>query len=227
MESGSGARHARLRQVDCWLFDMDNTLYPARSSLFPQIDRRMEAFVGRLLGLDSAAARAVQKRYFHEYGTTLRGLMAHHGVDPDEFLADVHDVDTSMLAPNPRLADLISRLPGRKMVFTNADRPYAERVLQQLGLIDCFEAIHDIHATEYWPKPNPKAYDSACRTMDIDPKRAFFVDDMAHNLQPAHAIGMVTGWVDNGSERGDHGYASAHIDYEMRDLADWLEGVLL
>jgi putative hydrolase of the HAD superfamily len=216
----------RLAQVDCWLFDMDNTLYPASSSLFPQIDLRMQAFVGRLLGLDASAARVVQKRYFHEYGTTLRGLMVHHGVDPQAFLDDVHDVDVSALEPNARLGELITRLPGRKIVFTNADRPYAERVLARIGVADCFDAIHDIQATQYWPKPNALAYESACRDLAIDPARAFFVDDMAHNLHPAKALGMVTAWVDNGSERGAHGYARDFIDFEMPELTDWLGGLL-
>lgn len=218
---------AEIADVDCWLFDMDNTLYPAKSSLFPQIDVRMQAFVGRLLGIDAAAARAVQKSYFHEYGTTLRGLMAHHGVDPAAFLAEVHDVDMSVLEPNPRLARQLARLPGRRILFTNADAAYAQRVLARLGIAGLFDAIHDICAADYCPKPDAAAYASACRTFGIDPARAFFVDDMAHNLPPAKALGMVTGWVDNGSERGSHGYAPDQIDYEMPDLTDWLETLAL
>lgn len=206
---------------------MDNTLYPAASSLFPQIDVRMQAFVGRLLGLDAAAARDVQKRYFQRYGTTLRGLMTHHGVDPERFLADVHDVDMSVLEPNPRLARQLARLPGRRIVFTNADAAYAMRVLERLGIAGLFDAIHDIRAAGYCPKPDAAAYASACRAHAIAPGRALFVDDMAHNLPPAKALGMRTGWVDNGSERGADGYAPAHIDYEMPDLTDWLETLVL
>ncbi|MFN7175529.1 MAG: pyrimidine 5'-nucleotidase, partial [Thermaurantiacus sp.] len=125
---------------------MDNTLYPAAANLFAQIDVRMEAFVGRLLGLGRAEARAVQKRYFHEHGTTLRGLMLSHGVEPREFLDFVHDIDVSVLTPDAALSDALSRLPGRKLVFTNGDLPYAERVLDQLGILKCFDAIFDIHA---------------------------------------------------------------------------------
>ena len=213
----------RLAQVDCWLFDMDNTLYPARANLFAQIHLKMEAYVGRLLGLGREEARIVQKRYFHEHGTTLRGLMLSHGVDPYEFLADVHDIDASVLEPDYRLAAALQRLPGRRIVFTNGDLPYAEKVLQAVGILDCFAAIHDIHAMEYHCKPDPRAYQGVCDRHGIDPSRAFFVDDMAHNLKPAHALGMVTGWVNNGSERGDHGHSPDFIDHELADLTDWLE----
>jgi putative hydrolase of the HAD superfamily len=213
----------RLAHVNCWLFDMDNTLYQASVNLFAQIDRKMEAYVGRLLGLGREEARAVQKRYFHEHGTTLRGLMLSHGVDPHDFLADVHDIDMSVLDLSPRLEKALKRLPGRRLVFTNGDVPYATRVLGALGILDCFEAIHDIHAMAYHPKPDPRAYRGLCDLHGVDPARAFFVDDMAHNLQPAHALGMVTGWVNNGSERGDHGHSPDFIDFEISDLTDWLE----
>lgn len=213
----------RLAGVNSWLFDMDNSLYQASANLFSQIDRKMEAYVGELLGLGREDARAVQKRYFHEHGTTLKGLMLSHGVDPYHFLAAVHDIDTSVLDVNPRLHASLMRLPGRRIVFTNGDQPYAERVLTALGILDCFEDIHDIHAMAYQPKPDPRAYSGLCAAHGVDPARAFFVDDMAHNLKPAHALGMVTGWVNNGSERGDHGHSPDFIDYEIADLTDWLE----
>jgi len=210
-------------RVATWLFDMDNTLYPARANLFAQIDVRMEAYVGRLLGLGRDAARAVQKRYFHEHGTTLRGLMLSHGVDPHDFLSFVHDIDMSVLDPDPRLAAALDRLPGRKIVFTNGDRPYAERVLSAIGILDRFEAIHDIHAMAYHPKPDPRAYADLVAAHGIEPATALFADDMAHNLRPAHALGMQTAWVNNGSERGAHGHQPDFITHELADLTDWLE----
>ena len=213
----------RLAGVNSWLFDMDNSLYQASANLFAQIDRKMEAYVAELLGLGLGEARVLQKRYFHEHGTTLKGLMLSHQVDPYHFLAAVHDIDTSVLDLNPRLHAALMRLPGRRIVFTNGDRPYAERVLTALGILDCFEDIHDIHAMAYQPKPDPRAYSGLCAAHGVDPARAFFVDDMAHNLKPAHALGMVTGWVNNGSERGDHGHSPDFIDYEIADLTDWLE----
>ena len=214
-----------LAAIDAWIFDLDNTLYPASASLFPQIDARMGAYIQRLLGVDKDEAWRVQKGFFHSHGMTLPGLMAHHGVDPRDFLADVHDVDVGVVAPHPELADLIARLPGRKFVFTNADAPYAARVLAQLGLSESFDALHDIHALEYVPKPQPSAYAGLCAAYDIDPARAVFVEDMARNLVPAKAIGMTTVWIDNGSEQGPDERRD-HIDFTITDVASWLTGVV-
>ena len=211
--------------IDSWIFDLDNTLYPASASLFPQIDRRMGAYIQRLLQVDPAEAHRIQKGFFHSHGMTLPGLMAEHGVDPHEFLADVHDVDVDVVAPHPELADLIARLPGRKFVFTNADAPYAERVLARLGLSDSFDALHDIHALGYVPKPQTPAYVHMCAAHGIDPMRAVFVEDMARNLAPAKTIGMTTVWIDNGSEQGP-GDARDHIDHIIPDVGSWLADVV-
>lgn len=219
----NGWRHRLRTGIDTWLFDMDNSLYPARANLFAQIDVRMAAYVGRLLGLDAAGARMVQKRYFHQHGTTLRGLMLSHDVDPADFLADVHAIDMSVLDRDERLAAALAKLPGRRIVFTNGDADYARRVLDAIGILDRFDAIHDVVAMDYHPKPDPRAYAGLCDRHGIDPARAFFADDMAHNLKPAHAMGMATLWVNNGSERGDHGHSPDFVDDETDDLTDWLE----
>jgi putative hydrolase of the HAD superfamily len=214
-----------LGHVRHWIFDLDNTLYPAHSSLFPQIDARMGLYIQRLLGVDPIEAHRIQKGLFHSHGMTLPGLMALHDVDPHHFLADVHDVDIDVLRPHPELGDLIARLPGHKYVFTNADAPYAERVLARLGLTHTFDALHDIHALSYVPKPQPGAYTHLCETHGIDPTCALFVEDMARNLAPAKAIGMTTVWIDNGSEQGP-GESRDHIDHIIPDLADWLTDVV-
>lgn len=214
-----------LNHIDAWIFDLDNTLYPASAQLFAQIDVKMGAYIQRLLGIDKDAAYRVQKDFFHSHGMTLPGLMAHHGVDPREFLEDVHDVDVDVVTPHPELAALIARLPGRKFVFTNADAPYATRVLARLGLSDSFDALHDIHALDYVPKPHASAYAGICAAYGIDPKRAVFVEDMARNLIPAKAIGMTTVWIDNGSEQGPDERRD-HIDYAISDVGSWLTGVV-
>ena len=214
-----------LAHVRTWIFDLDNTLYPASSNLFARIDARMTAYVGRLLGLDPAEALKVQKRYFHEHGTTVAGLMAHHAIDPHDFLNDVHDIEMEVLEENAPLAAAIARLPGRKLVFTNGDAPYAGRVLARLGLHDSFEAIHDIHAMDLKPKPAASAYAGLCAAFDLDPRAALFADDMARNLAPAKAIGMTTLWVDNGSEQGESA-DRAFIDYTTADVTGWLHDIL-
>lgn len=211
-----------LRHVDAWIFDLDNSLYAPSAGIFPRIDARMQAYIARLTGCAPDEARVLQKRYFHEHGTTLAGLMAHHGVEPRAFLDDVHAVDLSDLPPAPELAAAIARLPGRRFVFTNGDEDYARRVLDALGLADAFDGVHDIHACLYRPKPEKSGYRGLCERFAIDPTRALFVEDMAQNLRPAKALGMTTVWVNNGSERGGHGADASFIDYEITNVASWL-----
>jgi putative hydrolase of the HAD superfamily len=214
-----------LQHVDSWIFDLDNSLYPASADLFALIDLRMGEFIQQLLGCGHEEARRVQKGYFREHGTTLAGLMAAHGTDPHEFLAFVHDIDLARLAADPRLVAALDRLPGRKFVFTNGDEAYARRVLERLGLANAFDGLHDIHAMDYVPKPDPRAYAAMCERHAIDPARALFADDMARNLAPAKALGMVTVWIDNGSEQADRAADPAFIDYHIADIGEWLTAI--
>ena len=215
-----------LRHIDCWIFDLDNCLYPASANLFALIDIRMGEFIQQLLGCGPEEARRVQKSHFHEHGTTLAGLMKAHGTDPREFLDYVHDIDLARISADPALVRAIDRLPGRKFVFTNGDSAYASRVLERLGLANLWDGLHDIHAMGYVPKPDPRSYSAMCELHGIDPHRALFVEDMARNLKPAKALGMTTVWVDNGSEMGGHGADAAFIDYVTHDIGEWLTGIL-
>lgn len=214
-------------RIDTWVFDLDNTLYHPRANLFAQIDQRMTAFIMELLSLDPVAARALQKQYFLDYGTTLRGLMHYHGVDPRVFLDYVHDIDLTVVGPDAALASALERLPGRKLIFTNGDAPYARRVLERLGVDTHFEAIHDIVATDFVPKPHDAPYDQLLAEHGIDARRAVFVEDMARNLLPAKARGMATVWVNNGSEKGGFGASPDYIDLEIIDVPAWLSGIEL
>lgn len=215
-----------LRHIDCWIFDLDNSLYPASCNLFGLIDVRMGEFIQGLLNVDPVEARRIQKSYFYEHGTTLAGLMAAEDVDPHEFLDFVHDIDLARITADPAVVHAIDRLPGRKYVFTNGAEAYARRVLDRLGLANAFDGIHDIHAMDYVPKPNPESYSAMCKRLAIEPQRALFVEDMARNLAPAKALGMTTVWVDNGSERGSHDADDAFIDYRTHDIGIWLNGIL-
>jgi putative hydrolase of the HAD superfamily len=215
-----------LRHVDCWIFDLDNSLYPASADLFALIDVRMGAFIQQLLGCGEAEARAVQKRFFRDHGTTLAGLMANHGIEPRTFLDYVHDIDLARISADPRLVAALDRLPGRKFVFTNGDEAYARRVLDKLGLANAFDGLHDIHAMDYVPKPDPRAYALMCERHAIDPARAAMIEDMARNLVPAKALGMVTVWIDNGSEQASHEADPAVIDYRVADIGEWLNDII-
>ena len=217
---------ALLTSIDTWIFDLDNTLYPSNSNLFALIDVKMGLFIQQLLGVDPIEAHRVQKHYFHNHGTTLSGLMSEHDVDPHHFLGFVHDIEMDRLTPNPTLAAAVSALPGRKLIFTNGDTPYAQKVLDALGLGACFEAMFDIHDSDYVPKPQATAYDKMCDKLNVEPARALFVEDMARNLRPAKAIGMTTVWINNGSDYGAAEACSSFIDYETDEVTSWLTSTL-
>jgi len=219
------AMSPELDHIDAWIFDLDNTLYPASADLFGLIDVRMGLYVQRLLGVDPVEAKRIQKQMFREHGTTLSGLMHSHGIDPHEFLEFVHDIEMDVLAEDRRLVNAIAKLPGRKLIFTNGDADYAGRVLQRLGLSESFEAIHDIHACAYQPKPQPASYQSMVKAFGVDPATSLFVEDMARNLRPAKAIGMTTVWVNNGSELGNHDADPSFIDFEIHDVGQWLHEI--
>ncbi|HEU0133974.1 MAG TPA: pyrimidine 5'-nucleotidase [Allosphingosinicella sp.] len=216
---------APLASIDCWIFDLDNSLYPASSNLFELIDIRMGEYISERLGCTSVEARAIQKGFFRDHGTTLAGLMKEHWVSPREFLDYVHDIDMARLTADPRVVSALDRLPGRKFVFTNGDEAYARRVLDRLGLANAFDAVHDIHAMDYVPKPDPRAYEAMCKRHSIDPSRALFAEDMARNLVPAKRLGMTTVWVDNGSEQASHDSDPAFIDHRIADIGDWLSEI--
>lgn len=215
----------RFSHVEDWIFDLDNCLYPASAGLFELIDERMNSYIRRLLDCDSAEAHRVQKAHFYTHGTTLAGLMKDHGIDPHDFLDDVHAIPMDRVQRNERLARSLARLPGRKIVFTNGDAPYARRVLDAIGVHDRFDGLHDIHASSYRPKPDPHGYELLCDGFGIDPAGALFADDIAANLKPAKALGITTVWVDNGSERGSHELGD-YVDYRIEDVSDWLEAIL-
>jgi len=212
--------------VTDWIFDLDNCLYPASTGLFELIDERMGIFIQQLLDCDPVEAKRVQKAHFHQHGTTLAGLMREHQVDPHHFLEDVHAIPLDRVSRDERLARGLARLPGRKIVFTNGDAPYARRVLAALGISERFDELHDIHASELRPKPDEHGYRLLLDRLGIDPADAVMVEDMAQNLKPAKKLGMTTVWVDNGSERGDHGHHPDYIDLTIADVGEWLEQML-
>ena len=211
-----------LKHVESWIFDLDNCLYPASANLFELIDFKMTEFITRLMGCDPVEARRIQKQHFHEHGTTLAGLMKTQQIDPREFIDFVHDIDLARISPDPKVAEAIERLPGRKFVFTNGDAAYAGRVLDKLGLNGLFDGMHDIHAMDYVPKPQPAAYAALCERHGIDPEKALFAEDMARNLAPAKALGMTTVWVDNGSEQAGRAAEPDFVDYHISDIGAWL-----
>jgi putative hydrolase of the HAD superfamily len=216
----------RFAHIRDWIFDLDNCLYPANTRLFDLIDQRMTQYIERLLGVDPVEARRVQKEHFHGSGTTLAGLMKHHDVDPHHFMNDVHDIPLDRVARNDRLIGTLSRLPGRKFVHTNGNADYAWKVLDRLGVAAVIDHLHDIFAADLTPKPELHGYRKLLDEFAIDPERAVMVEDMVRNLAPAKQLGMTTVWVDNGSERGSHGYDDTIVDLRVTDVGEWLESIL-
>lgn len=218
-----------LPDVEVWIFDLDNTLYPASCNLFAQVDRRIGAFIADHFGIPFEEARAMQKRFFREHGTTLRGLMVEHDVDPVPFLDYVHAIDVTPVAPSPRLDRALGRLEGRKIVYTNGSVRHAANVTERLGISHHFDTVFDIVEAGYVPKPDPRPYRDLVARHGIDPTRACMVEDIARNLAPAHAMGMTTVWVKTEADwaRPDRGGVGTgdHIDHAVDDLVDWLERV--
>ncbi|MEZ5827985.1 MAG: pyrimidine 5'-nucleotidase [Hyphomicrobiales bacterium] len=219
--------------VDTWVFDLDNTLYPSDCNLFAQIDRRMGAFIADAFDLSLDDAHALRQRYYQEHGTTLAGLVRLHGVSPDAFLDYVHDIDLAVVRPAPELAAAIDALPGRKFVFTNGSRKHAEAVAARLGVLERFEDIFDIHALDYiHPKPTREAYDRFVKAHGIAAPCTAMFDDLPHNLETAHAIGMTTVWIDcRATNRPEHRTETdwtelpAHIHHRTEALAPFLTAI--
>lgn len=209
--------------IDCWIFDLDNTLYPPTADLFQQIDTRMKGFIARELGLSLDDAFRLQKQYYRAHGTTLRGLMLNHGTDPEAFLDFVHDIDHTVLGPMPALRRALADLPGRRLIYTNGTRRHAEQVIGRLGIADLFSAIFDIRAGTYLPKPDPTPYRQMTEALAVDPTRAAMFEDSFKNLVPAAAMGMTTVWVRHPEHTPGPTDDLSHCRYETDDLVGWLK----
>lgn len=211
-------RHS-FAHVRAWVFDLDNTLYPPEVRLFDQIEVRMTAYVMAALGMERDAADRLRRRYWADHGTTLAGLMRVHGVDPGPYLHDVHEIDLGALRPDPALAAGIAALPGRRIVYTNATRRYAERVLAARGLAAHFDAVYGVEEAGFRPKPEREAFETVLALDGIDARGAAMFEDDARNLAAPHAMGMRTVHVAAAPEPADH------IHHHTDDLASFLSRI--
>jgi putative hydrolase of the HAD superfamily len=217
--------------VDTWVFDLDNTLYPHESQVWPQVDARITLFVTELFGLDGLSARALQKYFYQRYGTTLSGLMNEHAISPDDFLDFVHQIDLTLLDPDPALGDAIAALPGRKLIYTNGTRKHAENVAGKLGILDRFDGVYGISEGGLTPKPERAAFDRFFAAFGVRPENAAMFEDMEKNLIVPHDVGMRTVLIlpktpDPFREAWEQVIVKAgHVQHVTSDLTQFLGGL--
>jgi len=223
---------ASFARTNTWVFDLDNTLYPGECNLFAQVDQKMEAFISQYLQVPLDYARHLQKSYYRQYGTTLAGLMKVHDMEPSDFLEYVHDIDLAPVAEHPELGAAIDRLPGRKLIFTAGSRRHAENVAGKLGILDRFDDIMDIVDTAFVPKERIEAYHTMMARHGVEAEISAMFEDMPHNLEPAHALGMTTvlvhsSYMDHPIQRQIAGWTKPppHIHHLTDDLRHFLDQV--
>ena len=210
-------------EITHWFFDLDNTLYCANSGIFDQIHMKMSEFISTNLNVSLKKAKFLQKKYFIENGTTLYGLMLNHNINPKEFLNYVHNIDFSIVKPDNELNDLIKKIPEKKIIFTNANISYVEKILKNLNLENIFDDIYDIERMNYLPKPNLKTYKKLISTYQVDANKAILFDDIPQNLLPAAKLGLKTVHVYNKKLDKELNGRSKKIDYMTNNLKDWLQ----
>lgn len=219
--------------IETWIFDLDNTLYSHEAKIWPQVDERITAYIADMFGIDGMSARALQKHFYHQHGTTLRALIDQYNVDPYEFLDFAHDIDHSQIELNPALGDAIEALPGRRLILTNGSRKHAENVARKIGILDHFEDVFDIVAADFIPKPDRRAYEMFFEKHKVDPTRSAMFEDIAKNLVVPHDTGMSTVLIipktlDPFREDFEQeAVKEPHIDYITNDLADFLAAKVL
>lgn len=220
--------------IDTWVFDLDNTLYPRSCNLWAQIDRLITLYVMEVTGLAHDDARVLQKGFYRDHGTTMNGLMDRYGIDPEDYLARVHRIDYSPVGADPGLVAAIAALPGRKLIFTNADAGHVSEVLGRLGGGDLFDSVHDIRASAFSPKPLRAAYDLLLAAHGLDPAKTAMFDDLEKNLVVPHEVGMTTvhvvpagAFAHDAVESWEVSRAdeAAHVHFVTDDLAGFLRGV--
>ena len=216
----------KIENIDNWIFDLDNTLYPEDTNLFARVSKRMTLFIQKEFNLKEEQARDLQRKMFKQYGTTMRGLMTEYDMDPEIFLHFVHDIDVSDMQVDMELKDLLGKLPGRRFIYTNGSVAHAKNITNQLGIKNLFEDVFDIVASNFLPKPAPQPYDDMVIKFSVDPTRSVMIEDMAKNLRPAADLGMTTVWLRHNKDWSSEDSEGDHIHYAIDDLKLWLKEII-
>ena len=214
-----------LKNIKYWLFDLDNTLYSGATKVFDQVDKKMSMFISSKLNISKEEAKKIQKNYFVEYNTTLNGMIKNHKIDANEFLEFVHDIDLSFLKKDKQLEEEISKINGKKIIFTNGSRAHAINVTKRLGIDRYFDDIFDIVSADFIPKPSPKTYKKIIEKYKIEPQYSIFIEDIARNLKPAYELGMKTVWIENEEPWAAKFSDSNFINYKTDNLSKFLKEI--
>ena len=215
----------KLKKIKYWLFDLDNTLYSGNTKVFDQVDKKMSLFISKKLNLSIEEAKKIQKNYFHEYNTTLNGMIKNHQIDAEEFLEFVHDVDLNFLEKDLNLHKELASLVGKKYIFTNGSRAHASNVTKKIGIENLFDGVFDIVDSDFVPKPSIEPYKKIIQKYGIVPEYCIFIEDIARNLKPAHELGMKTVWIKN-DEPWAAEFSNEHfINYKTDNLSKFLRRI--
>ena len=214
-----------LNKIKYWLFDLDNTLYSGQTKVFDQVDKKMSKFISEKLNVNIKEARKIQKSYFHEYNTTLNGMIKNHQIDANEFLEFVHDVNLDFLKKDKFLENEIMKLDGKKIIFTNGSKAHAKNVTQKIGIDKLFDGVFDIVDSGFIPKPSKEPYKKIIENYKIEPQYCIFFEDIARNLKPAHELGMKTVWIKNEEPWAAKFSESKFIDFKTDNLAKFLKEI--
>ena len=214
-----------LTKIKYWLFDLDNTLYSGDTKVFDQVDKKMSAFISDKLKINIEEAKKIQKNYFQEYNTTLNGMIKNHKIDANEFLEFVHDVDLSFLKPDKPLKNEISKLTGKKIIFTNGSKAHAKNVTKRIGIDELFDGVFDIVESDFIPKPSIEPYKKIIENYKIEPQYCIFFEDIARNLKPAYELGMKTVWIKNDEPWAAEFSDADFINYKTSNLANFLKEI--
>jgi putative hydrolase of the HAD superfamily len=214
-----------LTKIKYWIFDLDNTLYSGDTKVFDQVDKKMSKFISDKLNVSIEEAKKIQKNYFHEYNTTLNGMIKNHEIDADEFLEFVHDVNLDFLKADKPLKEEISNLDGKKFIFTNGSKAHAANVTKRIGIEKLFDGVFDIVESEFIPKPSIEPYKKIIEKYKIEPQYSIFIEDIARNLKPAHELGMKTVWIKNNEPWAARFSDSDFINYKTDNLAKFLKDI--
>ena len=212
-----------LTKIKYWLFDLDNTLYSGQTKVFDQVDKKMSSYISKKLNIPVEEAKKIQKEYFHKYSTTLSGMMKHHNIDANEFLEFVHDVNLDFLKQDKELEIEISRIKGKKIIFTNGSKAHAKNVTKKIGIDKLFDGVFDIVESNFIPKPSMEAYKILIEKYKIEPQYCILVEDIARNLKPAYELGMKTVWIKNDEPWAAEFSNENFINYKTENLTNFLK----